>query len=130
MKRFLYRKSDKYKMLESLLPETKDLIQIVEKESNLKIRIEPSETQYLSKTLLSDYLRNQSNEITLSYNPSVKVTDYAIAHEAARYVQVLQDDEIFHCLYLKAPRSFLQTLFHGSKSRPFVLELLKSKHQA
>lgn len=74
-------------MLESLLPETRDIIENVEREANLKVRIDSSEKKYLGKMLLSNYIRNDDNEITLSYNPSAKSIDYAIAHEAARFLR-------------------------------------------
>jgi len=69
-------------MLESLLPETRDIIENVEKETNLKVRIDASETKYLGETVLSDYLRNDGNEITLSYNPSYQSIDYAVEQGA------------------------------------------------
>ena len=74
-----------------MLPETRGFIEGVERETNQSVIIAASETKYLGKTLLSDYLSNDGNEITISYNPSYNSADYAVAHEAARLLRYRKD---------------------------------------
>jgi hypothetical protein len=78
-------------MLEALLDETGDLLERVEDETGLRLRLVPTEKWYLSRTGLSGILYDsKNNEVTLAYNPKTKSLDYAIAHGAARILRFHQ----------------------------------------
>lgn len=75
-------------MLKQLRAECKDIIAAVERDTGLRVRLAPSERHYPARTVLSDYLANPtSDEITISYNPRWRSPDYAIGHEAARFLR-------------------------------------------
>lgn len=74
-------------MLETLLSETKQILERVEDEIKLWIRVRAAESPYLSVTRLSDYLSGPGNGISLTYKPTTRSVDYAIAHEAVRVMR-------------------------------------------
>lgn len=74
-------------MLESLLPETREILGHVHDETGARIRIVPAEAAYLSRANLS---AGKSNQVTIAYNPNAESIDYAIAHEAIRYLRFQQ----------------------------------------
>lgn len=74
-------------MLESFLPETMEILGHVHSETGARIRIVPAEASYLRRAKLSS---RKSNQITIAYNPYAENIDYAVAHEAIRYLRFQQ----------------------------------------
>ncbi|MBI4427512.1 MAG: hypothetical protein HY562_00155 [Ignavibacteriales bacterium] len=74
-------------MLESLLPETENILGYVAAETGARIRLVPAEAGYLSRAKLSS---RKSNQVTIAYNPSSESSDYAVAHEAVRYLRFMR----------------------------------------
>ena len=93
-------------MPQHLRPETKDIIRKVEAETSLRVELVPSEPYYPARTRLSSYLRDPATEISISYNPRSRSPDYAIAHEAARFLR-----------FWRAPPDQRYVLVSNEKSR-------------
>ena len=74
-------------MLETLLPETREILGHLHNETGARIRLVPAEAAYLSRAKLS---ARKSNQITIAYNPHTESIDYAVAHEAIRYLRFRQ----------------------------------------
>lgn len=65
-----------------------DILVRAEDETGLKIKLEPTEPEYLSRTGLAEFLGQvDPYEIKIAFKPSSKSIDYAIAHEAVRVLR-------------------------------------------
>lgn len=77
-------------MLENLLSDTKAILSLVEEKTGCKVILTPDEVSYLSRTLLSARHRNgEPGQIVIAYNPKAHSIDYAIAHEAVRFMRFI-----------------------------------------
>jgi len=74
-------------MLETLLSETKEVLDTVEKATGLRLRLVPDEVDYHSSAALSAYLQSGNEEVRISYNPASSSVNYAIAHSAVRILR-------------------------------------------
>lgn len=97
-------------MLETLLVDTKDVLERAERVTGLKIKLLPNEVDYDSSAGLTAYLRQPGNEaVTISYNPGAGSVNHAIAHSAVRIMR-----------YRAAPPSERYLLSSGGENRAFA----------
>ena len=75
-------------MLESLLPETQDILGRAERLTGKRIEISPLEEAYLSSSNASSQpLSDPQGGLLIAYNPQSENQQYAVAHEAARILR-------------------------------------------
>jgi hypothetical protein len=73
-------------MLLSLRPETRELIALLEAEAGVPVHLQAGEPHYPARSAISFHLADPSR-LAIFYNPRTRSPDYAIAHEAARFLR-------------------------------------------